>query len=493
MSELYIFTIIAAFVGAYSILPEYKKLRIRFSFSSFFWSVVGISSIIILLLYLTSVYLETAQPSFRYFCNDVCIPATFGVEAAQIIIAASISGYGIWKLVKNQPNIKSDKEMAEILRQLFSENDFDTLVSLISDNYSSLIGGDDEQQYIESRSTTENLLTDERIGSHYSRLNPSLAFKIIEDTEAPFDRREFTTIYLKGLFDDKSSLLYHEIENNRNGEYGPYQLSTENHLLGSLFSNCETAKDLAIWNPITKEIRSQLDNLNNSSDDPYINRDDMFQLGSSSSIFRDRIYVAIRLYNIMAVAALEQKVDHHLFFHNMGTFVEDICRNYELGPQSDPNAEFPNDYSYIINEIMNILEHIIELTIKPNTEVRVAISKPNTEYENDLIKAAIWALVMSHKSILLCQSIPSSFKSRITSGFLETYLSLAVNQDIIARTYATTFHQYIVSQNVDNPISDQNHQRYLSKLHNHLGTYDQAMFMTAPARRNVYEKLLKDI
>ncbi|WP_273836643.1 hypothetical protein [Halococcus sp. PRR34] len=465
MAELYIFTIVAAFVGVYSILPDHKKLRIRFAFSTCFWLVATISSIIVLLIYLTGVYIESANPDFRYFCGNICIPATFWIEAGQIFIAASVSGYGIWKLVKNQSDIKDDGETAAVLRQLFSKRDFDTLVSVISGNYRNLIKNVNSQQYPESKSVTEGVLTDERIVPYYSQLDPSLAFKIIEDTKAPFDRREFTTKYLNGLFDDKSSLLYHEIENNRNGEYGPYQLPTANRLLNSLFSNCEIAKDLAIWNPIRREVRTQLDDLNKSSDDPYVNRDGAFQLGNPGVIFRDRIYVGVRVYNIMAAAALEQGLNHHLFFHYIGTFSEDICRNYELGPQSNPSAEFPNDYSYLLNEIMNMLEHIIELVIDPNTEVRTAISKPNTEYENDIIKAAIWALVMSHKSILMCQQIPTSFKSYVTSGFLETYLSLAVNQDEIARMYATAFRQYLISQSVDNPISDQNHQQYLTELH----------------------------
>lgn len=80
MPELFVFTIFAAVVTLYSVLPKHRQLRANFAISSRAKWAATIGGLIIILLYLFELYLETAsQGLVGVVVSSVFLP-NFGWE-----------------------------------------------------------------------------------------------------------------------------------------------------------------------------------------------------------------------------------------------------------------------------------------------------------------------------------------------------------------------------------------------------------------------------
>jgi len=485
MAELFVFATIASIAAFYSVLPEYQRLRIQYALHPNYRYIVIIGALAVVVLYLGSVWLTTAQPTYRIACSSICFPGELWIETAQVAIVLSISSYFFYVLIVDEPTIQNDSDMATLLRGLFSERDFDTLISVISDNYRSLVG-DPTSELPQSRSITETYLNDERLVRNHSQLDPSLAIQIFSDRDCSFDRATFARRYLRGLYDDSTSILYHEIEHNRQQETRIYHIPESNIILYTLFDNPTIAKELRVWDPIREGVKVHLRDTARKTDNPYIDRNDLFSRARPVVLYRDPVFVGVRFFDIMAVSALSYDLEHHMFVHFLAEFSEQICNDFEMGPNSDPSGEFPNDYAYLLNEIVDHLQNTILLAKNRSGEVRRDMSSPDCQSEDDILKMYIWTLIRTHKAVLLCSNIPNQFQSTISEKVIDTYLELGADQDPKTRMYAICLQNYVLS-NSNNPIRSSGYQQYRQRFRHDAQQYAPLL---SDVRGNLYEVFL---
>ncbi len=480
--------------SVYSVLPRHRQLRIQYCFGRYFSLVVIAGAIAILILYLADVYISTVNPVFKFFCEDRCLPAVLWIETAQVTIASMITGTVLYRLWRSQPVIRRDDGLTSVLRSLFTSRDYDTFVSVILENYDALIRRTSKNNVPSSVATAERILLDNHFTEQYGDLNPDFGIKLIGDENAEIPKSEFTKAFLIGLHNDETSILYHEIENNRYGESRRYRIEPENRLLHALFSDCIVAYEVSAWKGIGDNTQDILDELSRKEQDPYIQRDSKFTiLSDDDDVFRDQLFVAVRFFDIMVTEALCQDIDHHMWIGYFDGFTMKICRNYEIGTHGDPTAEFPNDYSYILKEMFDVLTKQIKFVYEDPDEVYLSVQNLDTTHEADIVKTAIRNLFICHKHILLTDEIPDQFKQYISDNLFEVYFDLVECQTDVCDQYETVMYQHFVSDYPMNPIAGANHRQYLQKVLNNLHGYDTATLITTSHGGNAYGDLIADI
>jgi hypothetical protein len=493
MAELLVFTILAAAAAVYAVLPKSRQLRVRYVFGDWYFYLATAGAIVIIAVYLVGVYLSTAEITFSLFCWVICFPALFWIELTQVGIASMITGFTLYRLWETNPVIRRDAGLARTIRSLYTEQNYDTLVSVIGDHYQKLIQDTSGSKAPASRATTERVLLDSHFTEQYAKLNPELGIRIIGDEQADIPREEFTKAFLTGLHNDESSILYHEIENNRNGEGSRYDIERENRLIRTLFSDCAVAKDVLAWKGIGDNTQQILDELYRSPD-PYSDRRKRFSLMNDGTlVFRDPLFVSVRFFDIMVTEAVYQNIDHHMWIGYFDGFTKKICRNYELGDHADPTAEFPNDYSYILNEMVEVLTKIIGFAISDSDSVRTAASRPDINHESDIIKTCIRNLFICHSHILTADEIPAQFKQYLSNDVFDVYFELAECDTQECNMYHRVMRGHIVSDDPLNPIPSDNREEYLHRFLNHLGGYDTAQLITMSTGYDEYEDLQDEI
>lgn len=182
MSELLVFSILAAAVAVYSVLPEHRQLRRKFAISRKEWGFVLGLGILILLLVLVETYVESANSQFEYFCGAICLPIQVWIEITQILAALGSILIPLRVFLLDETPVRDDHALSILLRNLFSRQEFVTLSALISDCYGTLLI--DRTRTPQSSATAEGFLTDDRFLEKYDELDPSLAGRILRDGDA---------------------------------------------------------------------------------------------------------------------------------------------------------------------------------------------------------------------------------------------------------------------------------------------------------------------
>jgi len=220
---------------------------------------------------------------------------------------------------------------------------------------------------------SETLLLDPDFSELYSDLASELGLKILRDDSLEnFSRQNVVHRYLQAQLETENTLLYRDLEQNTEMEdLYRYNLKENNRLIYALFSDFERAEDLNVYKPIgdrTQEIireqrRGEFDKYHNQRLTDTRIRDDY--------IFQDPVYVGIQFFDVMVREAFDQEVNWHVWLSYYESFTREICRNYEITEYSDPDAEWPNDYSRFLYEIVrNMREWIkmLEEELKPDTK-----------------------------------------------------------------------------------------------------------------------------
>lgn len=220
---------------------------------------------------------------------------------------------------------------------------------------------------------SETLLLDPDFTELYPDLASELGLKILrDDSLESFPRQDVVHRYLRAQLETENTLLYRNLEQNTatDGSY-QYKLEEENRLVYALFSDFERAKDLNVYKPIgdrTQEIireqrREEFDEYHDQRLTDTSIRDDY--------IFRDPVFVGIQFFDVMVREAFGQEVDWHVWLSYYESFTREICRNYEITEYSDPDAEWPNDYSRFLYEMVSNMRNWIDMLeeeLKPDTE-----------------------------------------------------------------------------------------------------------------------------
>ena len=424
MAELLVFTLLAAIAASYPIFPEYRQLRVRYNL----WTkprlgFIALMLAVILTTYWASVFLQSKeQNTLKISVIDWSTTiAPLHVESVQLGAVVGIVGLFAILFLKSNVRVRNEDNLLEILRDLYNREAYTTLVNLLQDNYRPLVNHPSSPIHPESlimvfqfslkeedvpeegwrgqiqqkkrllsyygaklrywvsntaedaSDYTEILLLDPEFVELYSGLASELGLEIISDNSLKdFPQQEVAHRYLRTQLKTENSLLYRDLERNTELDSSyRYKVEEENRLIHALFSNFERAEDLGVYKPIgdmTQELireqrREEFDKYNDQRLTDTRMQDDF--------TFRDPIFVGIQFFDLMVKEAFHQEVEWHVWLSYYESFTREICRNYEITQYSDPDAEWPNDYSHLLYEInSNMLDWIrmMEEELKPSVE-----------------------------------------------------------------------------------------------------------------------------
>lgn len=481
MAELLVFTILAAIVAIYSILPKHRQLRVRYSL----WTnrrlgFIGLMFIVIIATYWISVLIqsrEQATLNVSFLDRSATITPLY-VESAQLFAVVLIVVPLTILFIKPSVRIRNEDNLLEILRDLYNRKEYATLVNLLQDNYRPLINhpsspvhpespmtmssflveayedqeeeseqeenksedrekkgkeGNEEGEELnkawrgqiwETRRTfrfhwtnlrdrvsntiedwrgriqqksrflryyvaklryqasntaedaseySETLLLDPDFTDLYSGLASELGFKILcDDSLNNFPRQDVVHRYLRAQLETENTLLYRNLEQNTSmdGLYR-YKLEEKNRLVYALFSDFERAEDLNVYKPIGDQTREIIQEQRREKFDKYHDQHLTDTRIRDDYIFRDPVFVGIQFFDVMVREAFYQEVDWHVWLSYYESFTREICRNYEITEYSDPDAEWPNDYSRLLYEMISNMRDwikMLEEELKPDIE-----------------------------------------------------------------------------------------------------------------------------
>lgn len=448
MSEILIFTILATIAAVYSILPKHRQLRLGYSVGMKRRAAVAGLAVGILLLYVSSLY-------FDYIIEQATIPEIgtleastlmFSVEVVQLAFAILIVGLFLAVFFRDPPTIRNAGFLREQMQQLMNDTQYNTLTSVIEDNYDTLIK-DPANSEESVAQYTETVLLDAGFSEHYALNNPQLGVRLITDTDLDeFARIDAVDLFLRAVIKQKSSPLYREIRNNKHRiDTDRYEIPEENPLLYALLNDCDIAHQLRAYQSIGDTTLHILEEQGRKDRDEYNHRRKSFSVGhNSEEVFRDPVFVAIRFFDIMVSESIYQGMQTHMWLYYYTHFTDQICENYEITDHSNPNEEFANDYSYLLYEMFSTLENWVRLSNRNPGGITMNIQNSGATVGNgDILKSSTRCLIQCHREILTTDEIPSRFKRERTESLFKTYFKLAASQNSGAQKYGEALLAYM--------------------------------------------------
>ena len=417
----------------------------------------------------------------------------------------------------NPENIESDaEESSSEVRQQFREHIPDEWCDRLRDTYTrvleqlvyrwELIRYYTQETAEEASDYTETLLLDPAFRQEHPLIDPYLGIDIISDEDTNFPREEFTHGYLSSMLRAENSLLYRNIAENRNfEEVYRYRIDPDNHLLHTLFSDCEVAKTLNVYKPIGDTTEDILREQGGKDYDQYNGRQFSDSEYTGTHVFSDPLFVAIRFFDIMVREAFSQEMEWHMWLYYYESFTRLICDNYKLTEEADRTAEWPNDYSRLLYEMvrsmrdwLNLLEKMVleddgELTETSNSgdeDYKEFIRLDNIDADRasgNLPKAAVICLMSCHKSIVLADEIPMQFKEYITEQIFTTGVELSQHED---DSLPDQYSQLILAnlrENIEDRRTGAEYQSELSIVYN--GDVQREVRVQAPTGGGISDEL----
>ena len=546
-------TILGAIIGIYTILPEYKKLRLGYSFGILDKLIIIIIIMVMLSLLIfgsyisyntdltTSFYSILKQNSFNIVLNantPLMITESFHYQfIIDIINVVSILILFIFFLSKfrtNKIRINNQKYFIDKIDELFYKGEYNTVISLIDDNYKNIMKyekvfykntlfKDIEQlinppENVKTQNVAKSSLFDiliikiniiikkENYNNFYQKImtkisiiynkisfykdnnklredieirlldrnyiknivkyNPYFGLKIITDKIIHSDFREkFAHSYFEELMKNKNSVLYREIMNTVWFKSGyRYEISSNNKILHQVLFNVDMAYETTVYKPIGDLTLELLQKQHKKPHDFY-NDYNAKLMENSSERLNNPLFMAIHFFDIMIREAIYQKINWHMWLYYYDIIVEEICKNYELTENSEPEYEFPNVYSFLLSEIIHNLIEWIKLIEIDTENVYSKLNTLDCEYQNDnIIKSSIISLKYCIEYILSSEGIPNNFKLYLLEIIFYFYFDLALNDKEIVNNYGIVLEKCLLETAKENSDSKESFNRALNSI-----------------------------
>ena len=296
---------------------------------------------------------------------------------------------------------------------------------------------------------------------------------------------DFFDAYLRALWSEPSSVLYTEIKNNQGSKHPwLYHVPSTNRLLYFLFGDATTAEHLQAWRPIGDALLAELVEIGRRPDTDEYNTamGDFIDIGCWS----DRLFIGIRYFNIMVSAALIQNVRWHMWMHYLPYVVKEIATNYSPHPlHSEPEAEHPTRYSYLLHEIIGGMRNWVSVVPDlPEGQENLVLRKEDNFPETDSIpKSSIIALCYAMRWIFRAETIPHTLRHSLMEIVFGLYYELYDEPKTVkyARTLSFTLSRGGYGGQRDAELS--------SAVLCHLDEYDEKDKYSADATNSLRSRL----
>lgn len=264
------------------------------------------------------------------------------------------------------------------------------------------------------------------------RTKPYLGLGVIDLWNDGFYSSRFIDLYLTELLRNPGSILYVELANNQNliGR-NRYQIPQSNRLIYYLLSDASVAEKLGVYKPMGDFSLSELDRLGRDhSEDPYnLAMDNDF---SEKEAWRSPIFITIRFFDIMVMEALFQGIEWHMWLYYFPRIVEKMVRNFKIvDPLTDPYAEWPTRYSFLIYEIFSALRNWVEsVEDVPGDQGNVRLGSMRADHENGNIpKSSILALGECVRPVLESNELGEDFQDYLMDIAFRLYFELSESEE----------------------------------------------------------------
>lgn len=458
MAEILILTILGAFAGLYSLLPQYKQLRIRYAPSRKTKIALGALGSLIILLSLIQSFL---QYNYENHITSVWIfysSTFFLIEAVQLLATLIIVGIFLNVLVIGSVTISNTEFFNDRMRELLNRGDYSTVVTLLNEHYAELFHTNSDS-FSELLDTIDTLLQERGIIEEIARYHPRFALRVLKDEDLDaISRTTFTYRYFEELLKNDSSIFYREIWNSRDFTSGHhrYRLKEENRLLTTIFRDCEIAKELAVYRPVGEWIIAYLKEQGRMDYDDYNDFDINFGHDVNRSTFRDPVVASVHFFDVMISESLYQGIEWHMWLYYYAHITEQICENFEVTDNTDPSNEFPNRYGYILTEIMWNLRHWIECAERDRDELDLRLEHADCRHENgDIVKSSLRCLARCGRVISTTEEIPRQFVQQISRDIYIPYFEMKLSNDSLVNEYAEAYVDCLEDQMDNMPNGDE--------------------------------------
>lgn len=323
---------------------------------------------------------------------------------------------------------------------------------------------------------TESMLLDPDFVKLYAGVASELGLRILQDDTLGSPRRDVVHRYLRTQLRTENSLLHRNLRENtqKDGLYR-YDIQEENRLLYALLSDFDRAEELDIYQPIGREARNLIQEQRRDDLDVYNDRRLNNTQTSDDYTLYDPLFLAIHFFDVMAKEAFYQEVDWHVWISYYESFTQEICKNYRITEYSDPEAEFPNDYSRLLYEMNSNLLDWIEMMaeeadpdVAPNEvgeHMQLDSTSPHRGGRNIPEMAAI-VVFSCHEEILMTDEVPLRLKESLTESL---FLQIVELRNYGEGSIQWKFNELMLNclrENIDGRRSDPDYQRKLSKIYN---------------------------
>ena len=211
------------------------------------------------------------------------------------------------------------------------------------------------------------------------------------------------------------------------------------------FAKAQVAYDNEVYRPVGDYTLSLLDQLarDRASDSNCFAMDHDFEEFGS---WHSPLFAAIRFFDIMVSEALYQGIEWHMWLYYFPLIIEKCVRNYRLeDPLIEPEAEWPNRYSYLIYRAFDAMcDWIRAVSEVDPTQANIVLHSARARHENGNIpKSAILALSMSLRSVLESNAVTDKFKAYLADMAFCLYFELraSANQGQYASVLAEAISQ----------------------------------------------------
>jgi len=266
----------------------------------------------------------------------------FIVVLAWMVAAACIANFV-------RPGRRSLKTIQQVVARLAYEQRYGELLDFVEPHLGAI-----ENTKVESADTLARVLYRSRsLLKFIASDRPSFAPRLLMTKF--YHRFDFSNRLLEALMQAPGSLLYDELRENQNlSDRNAYVIPASNVLLSAYLSDVTVAAQLGAYKPIGDEVLRLL----GAGLTPEYRR---FLNGNSSRFeeerWNDPTHAAIRFFDVMVRAAVDQNIDDHMWLYYLPHFVEGLEAIFDPeNLQSTPPTEFPSRSADLIYRCFSVFD-----------------------------------------------------------------------------------------------------------------------------------------
>jgi hypothetical protein len=262
------------------------------------------------------------------------------------------------------------------------------------------------------------------------RFQPYLGLSMLELWGRSHEASVFLERYMRAVMTLRDSVFYRELGDNQNMDGNRYRIAPTNRLLKFFLADSKVATEHSIYKPVGDFALALLDDLSwDPQVDPYNRALRNFEQDSRRG---DPIHATKHFFEIMVLEALHQDDDWHMWLYYFASMVEKMARNSRIiDPLSSPTQEFPNQYCFLIYEVVTALRDFImaadDLPSNENLKMRFG---PSEHENNNIAKSSIFCLSTCMRAVLLADNLGQRFQNYIAEIILRIYFELMRSENL---------------------------------------------------------------